>query len=79
MVSLESLCSYTGCIYFYRHNYDKELVHRWCTKLSCSIIDHDGTSWLHTSVLSLRFLHHLGPAALSSVNCVETYTLVCNL
>ena len=37
-----------------------------------------GTSRLHTSVRSLR-LHHLGPAALGSVNRVETCTSVCNL
>ena len=37
------------------------------------------TSWLHTSVRSLCFLPHLGPAALGSVNHVETCTLVCNL
>ena len=38
-----------------------------------------GTSWLHTSVRSLCFLHHLGPVALGSVNRVETCTWVCNL
>ena len=38
-----------------------------------------GTSRLHTSVLSLHFLHHLGPMALDGVNSVETYTSVCNL
>ena len=37
-----------------------------------------GTSRLHTSVRSLR-LHHLGPAALGSVNRIETCTSVCNL
>ena len=35
-----------------------------------------GTSWLHTSVRSLRFLHHLGPTALGGVNRVETCTSV---
>ena len=36
---------------------------------------------LHTSVRSLRFLHHLVPAALGlgGVNRIETYTSVCNL
>ena len=38
-----------------------------------------GTSWLQTSVRSLRELHNLGPQALGSVNHVETYTSVCNL
>ena len=38
-----------------------------------------GTSQLHTSVRSLRFLHYLGPPALGSVNRVDTYTSVCNL
>ena len=48
--------------------------------ISYHIIDH-GTSWLHTSVWSLHFLHHLGPAALGSVhvNHVETCTSMCNL
>ena len=36
---------------------------------SYNIIGH-GTSWLHTCIFvwSLRILHHLGPAALGSVN-----------
>ena len=33
----------------------------------------------YTLVRSLRFLQHLGPAALDGVNCVETFTSVCNL
>ena len=47
---------------------------------SYHIIDH-GTSWLHTSVWSLHFLHHLGPAALGSVhvNHIETCTSMCNI
>ena len=47
----------------------------WC---NYNIIGH-GTSWLHTSLRSLRFLHHLGPAVLGSVNRIETCTSVCNL
>ena len=43
-----------------------------------NIIGH-GTSWLYTSVRSLHFLYHPRPAALGSVNCVETCTSVCNL
>ena len=39
-----------------------------------------GTSRLHTSVQSLRFLHYVGPVALSGVNCIDTSTfLLCNL
>ena len=33
----------------------------------------------YTLVQSRRFLHHLMPAALCSVNHVENSTLVCNL
>ena len=40
---------------------------------------HSRWRWLYTLVRSLCFLHHLQPAALGSVNHVETYTLVCNL
>ena len=36
-------------------------------------------SSLHTSVWSLRFLHHLRPAVLSSAYCVETCTSMYNL
>ena len=34
-----------------------------------NIIGH-GTSWLYTSVQSLRFLHHLRPAAFGRVHCI---------
>ena len=40
---------------------------------------HHDTSRLHTSVWSLRFLHHLWPAALGGVNHIETFTSLCNL
>ena len=38
-----------------------------------------GTSWLHTSVRCLSFLHCLGPPALGGVNRIDTYISVCSL
>ena len=38
-----------------------------------------GTSQLHTSVRSLRFLHCLVPAAVGGVSRIETFTSVCDL
>ena len=58
----------------------------WLPWRDCVVVvrchDHmpHGTSQLHISVRSLRFLiHYLGPVALGSVNHVETYTSLCNL